>query len=191
LLRRWKKGVAEYHTIIVARRDTAITDLDGLLGQTIAFDDRVSTSGYLLPKGHLTRLGYKLTEKISASSGVAPEEIGYVFAGDEENVRTWVLHGETAAAAIPSSDYEELDADSKSELRILQRTPAVPRHIALARPGLQETLQKRIVELLSNMHETTEGQAALATFERTKKFDALPKGPQGTIEIFRGLFALD
>ena len=189
LLRRWKKGVSEYHTVLAVRQDSGITDLDGLLGQIIAFDDPVSTSGYLLPKAYLIGLGFQVTEKTSATGAVAADEMGYVFALGEENVLAWVLQGKTTGAAIPSGDYEDLDAEERNQLTVLARTPAVPRHIALARPGMDEALRARIVELLLSAHQTSEGQAVLETFERTSQFDALPQGPEGTMAALQELFA--
>jgi len=188
LLRRWKKGVAEYHTVIAARKDSGITEPAHLVGHIIAFDDPVSTSGFLLPKGYLTRLGYELELLPSATSAVESDRIGFVFAGGEVNVRRWVLEGKTAAAAIPSADYKELDDALKAQLHIIARTPNVPRHIALARPEMDEDLQARIVELLVSMDQTPEGQAVLAKFDETKKFDALPLGTVGTMNSFRALF---
>ncbi len=186
LLRRWKKGVKEYHTAIAVRHDSGIADLDGLLGQIVAFDDPVSTSGYLLPKAYLIGAGYQLVEKSSASQAVAADEIGYVFAQGEENVLAWILQGKTTGAAIPSGDLAELQADVQSQLTILARTPDVPRHIALARPGMPPARQAMLAELLSSLHHTSEGRAILETFERTSQFDALPPG---TIEALQELFA--
>lgn len=188
LLRRWKKGVAEYHTVIVAGKETGLKNASDLLGHMVAFDDPVSTSGFLLPKGFLTNLGFEVAEKASASSPVASDQIGYVFAGGEDNVRAWVLQGKTAAAAMPSQDYEGLPDQEKGQLQVIARTSSVPRHIALARPGMDEKLRGRIVELLLSMDQSPEGQAVLATFERTKKFDSFPNGVVGTMDSLEALF---
>lgn len=187
LLRRWKKGVAEYHAVLVSHKNTGIAEPAGLLGQMIAFDDAVSTSGYFLPKGYLMALGYNLVEKPSASSVLVADEIGYVFSGGEENVVAWILEGRTAAA-IPSGDLKDLEPDVKSQLVILGKTVPVPRHIALARPEMDAGLHDRVVELLLGMHETAEGQSVLGKFERTKKFDELPLGADGTMTMLRELF---
>jgi len=115
--------------------------------------------------------------------------MGYVLALGEENVLAWVLQGKTTGAAIPSGDYEDLDAEERNQLTVLARTPAVPRHIALARPEMDEALRAWIVELLLGLHLTPEGQAVLETFERTSQFDALPQGPEGTMAALQELFA--
>lgn len=189
LLRRWKGGIKEYHTVIVARKESGIGDLDGLRGTVVAFDDRVSTSGYLLPMAFLVSNGYQMAEQGDAGSAVNADEIGYVFAGGEENVLAWVLEGKTLGAAIPSGDFEELEEDVQSRLTVVARTPAVPRHIALAAPGMEEALKARIVELLLTSHESPEGQAVLETFEETSRFDPLPQGPEGTMAALQALFA--
>ena len=188
LLRRWKKGVAEYHTVIVAGTETGINSPSDLLGHMVAFDDPVSTSGFLLPKGFLTNLGFDLAQKTSASNRVASYQIGYVFAGGEDNVRAWVLQGKTAAAAVPSDDYEELTGEEKDQLKVIVRTSSVPRHIALARPGMDDGLRSRIVELLLSIDQSSEGRAVLAKFDRTAKFDSLPKGTVGTMDSLQALF---
>jgi len=188
LLRRWKKGGSEYYTVIVVRKDSGITDLDGLLGQLIAFEDPGSTSGYLLPKGHLIGLGYQVSEKTGAAATVSGDEIGYVFAGEEENVIAWVLQGKMTASAMPIGNYEELSSEEQDQLAILDQTVAVPRHIVLARPGMDKAVQKQLGDLLLEMHQTPEGQSVLETFERTSQFDPLPQGPEGTMKALLELF---
>ena len=176
LLRRWKKGTGTFHTLIVVNKASGITELDGLVGQAIAFDDAVSTSGYLLPKAHLEQLGYHIDEIVSPTSAISDTAIGFVFANGEENVQAWVLRSETSAGAIRDIDFERLPADVKNQLTILSRTVELPRHIVLARPEMNDVMQTRIVEVLSAMDQTVEGQAILASFERTSKFDELPGG---------------
>lgn len=62
LLREWKSGVAAYSTVIFARRDSGIAGINDLVGRSLAFEDRGSTSGYLVPRAYLARAGYDLVE---------------------------------------------------------------------------------------------------------------------------------
>ena len=188
LLRRWKGGVSEYYTLLVARKDSGITTLDGLRGQLLAFEDPASTSAYLLPKAHLVNAGYKVTEQTEGDSA-ADDEIGYVFAGTEENVLAWILQGKTTGGVLSNSDYEELSSEEQDQLVILDQTQAVPRHIVLASSNTDRALQMRITELLLELHLTPEGQAVLESFEETSQFDSLPGGTVAAFEGFQKLFA--
>ena len=58
LLRRWKGGLAEYHSLIFSSKDGAIARLEDLRGKIIAFEDAGSTSGYFLPKLFLLKNGF-------------------------------------------------------------------------------------------------------------------------------------
>ncbi len=188
LARRWKGGVGEYHTVIVVHQDSGITDIEGLAGALIAFEEPVSTSGYFLPAAFLVGEGYQLIET-DLNASVDPDEIGYVFAGSEENILAWVLEGKTAGATLQSDAYDELDPEMKSQLVVIARTSTVPRHIAVSSPGMDAEMQQQLAELLTSMHTTSEGQALLETFEETTQFDALPEGEEGTMVSLQQLFA--
>ena len=189
LLRRWKDGISEYYTVIVVRQDSGIETLGDLKGQMIAFEDPGSTSGYIMPKAHLLEEGYTLVEKENLTNAVTEDEIGYVFAQSEENVVAWLLNGDVAASALNMLDFEDIIAAGQANLVVIAQGQAVPRHIALASPKMDEALQQRVTELLLAMPETEEGPAILETFEETSQFDALPGGAEATMEALTKLFA--
>jgi phosphonate transport system substrate-binding protein len=189
MARRWKSGVSEYYSVIVVHQDSDITNLSDLTGKIVAFDHPASTFGYLLPKAHLAIDGLKTTEVNNFESEVNPDEIGYIFAFGEETEAVWVLEGKVAAAAFSNGDFKDLNADHQAQLRIIANTPAVPRHVVLARPGLDEELSNQIFELLLGLHRSAEGRAILESFEGTTQFDALPSGPIGTMSELQELFA--
>src|SRR5262245_215864 len=77
LLRRWKGGMAEYHSIIFTAKDGGISRLEDLRGKMIAFEDPGSTSGYFLPKLFLLKKGFAVIEKTNPGAKVSAGEIGY------------------------------------------------------------------------------------------------------------------
>ena len=106
LMREWKKGVAEYHTVIIARGDDEIESLEDLRGRNFAFEDAGSTSGYFLPRVALEAAGLSL-EKLDDPRGTpAGDAVGYSFANGEINVVAWVNRGLADAGAISNLDWE-------------------------------------------------------------------------------------
>jgi len=170
LLRRWKKGVAEYHGFIFVRDDSNIRKLEDLRGKTVAFDEPFSAVGYLLPKMMLMEKG--LTPA-PASTLLGGNGVGYLFAERDENTLRWVLNGKVAAGA---ADYQRYTSEARGrigELRILEKTASVPRHIVGARADIPDQRLSRIKEILIGMNLSDEGRKILDDFEHTTKFDEL------------------
>jgi phosphonate transport system substrate-binding protein len=175
LLRRWKKGVGEYHTVIFARQDSGISRLEDLKGKLIAFEEPFSTSGYFIPKLALTQAGLHVAPKSEAADPVGPDEVGYVFSYDDESTMVWVLRGKVAAGAMDNNSLPELAKEGLTSLKIVDQTLAIPRHIVSYRADLSPPLVARIREILLQMDQVEEGKKTLQVFERTSKFDDIPE----------------
>lgn len=174
VLRRWKDGIAQYHTVIFARGDRGLQSLDDLIGQAIAFEEKFSTSAYLLPLGYLRKAGYPAVEIKSVEAAIPPDRIGYIFTGDTKNSIQWVISGKVAAGAIDSASFERIPEATRAQLTILAETETVPRHIILMTPQMDSQRQEAIAEILVKMDENPEGQSILEGFDETAQFDRLP-----------------
>lgn len=166
-LRRWKDGVAEYHSIFIVKKNSSIGTLNDINGKTIAFEDPGSTSGYFLPKAYLLQKGFNLSQ----SSG--QNNIFYVFSGNGENTPLWVTGGKADAGAISNMDLEKLPVSIREQLKIIDRTFNVPRHVVSHRSGIDPYLVERIKQILLNMDKDPEGIEILNKTEKTEKFDEL------------------
>jgi phosphonate transport system substrate-binding protein len=170
VLRRWKKGVAEYHGLIFTRKDSTIGTLEDLSGKTISFEYPFSAVGYLLPSMLLAEKGLK---PVPASRPLGANGVGYVFANDDENTMQWVLSGKVAAGAMDNQRYLREARARISELKILEPTPSIPRHVVSAQADLKPSLLNKIKEILMRMERTEDGKKVLQEFEDTAKFDEL------------------
>ena len=189
LLRRWKGGMAEYHSIIFTAQDSGIARLEDLRGKMIAFEDPGSTSGYFLPKLFLLKQGFAVIEKASVGAKVGASEIGYAFTGTDKSVVSLVLQKKVAAGAISTDDHAKLDDISKAAIARLGESERVPRHLVSARKDLPEPIIKRLKEILVTMHQDEEGRKILSQTGDTTKFDSLPGGEESMrrklVELYR------
>ena len=171
ILRRWKKGSAEYHSIIFAMKDYQISKMADLKGKTIAFDHPASTTGYMLPLAELSKLGVKLVEKKSRESPVPKDTIGYIFSYEDENNIEWVLSGKVDAAAINSLDFSKISPEIRNKLVILAETDSIARNLVMVNKDMPPKQQDSITKTLLVMNESVEGQEVLKKFSGTTKFD--------------------
>ena len=176
ILRRWRFGIEEYQSVIFTSKDSGITSLSQLNGRKIAFDNQLSTSGFVLPAMHLSQYGITLVGKEDYNASVSPGEVGFVFSYDDENTLQWILNGFVDAAATDDYYYEHLfSAEVRENLVELARTDFVPRQVVVVTPMMTELLEEEVIRVLLTAHETEAGLAALDPFQ-TSKFDRFPEG---------------
>ena len=175
-LRRWKKGVAEYSSLIFARKDSGITSLEGLVGKTIAFQDAGSSSSFFIPASILIQNGFPLIQLDHPRETPPAHAIGYVFANKEINISAWVNKGIVDAGAFSNLDWnneEDMPDSFRAANNIIYQSIAFPRGVELFRPDIDPALKQQIIQILLTAHETEEGQRALKAYQKTKKFDEL------------------
>lgn len=190
ILRRWRFGVETYHGVIFASKDSGITDIEDLKGKMVAMDAPYSTSGFLLPAVYLTENGLTLIGKKGNQDPVAPEEVGFAFAYDDENILQWVISGLTPAGVTDDYHFDvAFPPEVKENLVELARTESTPRQVAVARPGLDPKLLQAIEQILTSMHENPEGAAVLENFQ-TEKFDEFPEGLEEATSRMREMMEL-
>jgi phosphonate transport system substrate-binding protein len=161
-----RQGMLEYNSVIFVRKDSGIHRLEDLRGKIIAFEDPGSTSGYFLPKLSMLAEGLELFEMDSLDSPVPEDGVGYVFAGEELNISTWVHRNKVDAGALSNLDWPDNEDNPESyrkEFEIIYESRKVPRMLVAVREGLDKKLVARIKEELLNMHKTEEGRKALQT----------------------------
>jgi phosphonate transport system substrate-binding protein len=179
-LRRWKKGVAEYHSEIVVRSELPIHSLDDLRGQVIAFEDPDSTSGHLLPRAMLHGAGLAVEILRRGDSEFDRSKVGAVFMMADRSAILSLLNGRVAAAAIENNYLPLIEKEYPGAVRSIARSIVVPRHVVTRAPDLPMPLVEKITGILTGMHESEDGRRALHLFGRTDRFDHFPKGVDAT-----------
>ena len=174
ILRRWKKGQAEYYSLIFTMSDRNITSLSDLKGKTVAFDHPFSTTGYMLPLAKLLESGLNPREKKSTNSSVSEDVVVYVFSDEDENSIEWLLSGKVAAAAIDNRAFDKMSAEIKEKAIVLGKTDKIARNLVMVREDMPPDQIDAISSILLEMDKTAEGKAVLEKFAQTTKFDKFP-----------------
>ena len=205
-LLRWKEGVTQYHSLFIVKNSSSIKTVNDFGGKTIAFEVPESTSGYLLPKAYLVQKGFKLIgqslesylahgEPIIISKGPNINSsnidwsskdgsndgntIRYIFAREDHNIPLWVVEGKADIGVISNVDLEHETYESiKSQLKIVDRTIDVPRHMVSYRSELEPDLVYKINTILLNMDKEPEGIKILRNFDNSTKYEEMPNKDQ-------------
>jgi len=165
-LKRWKHGVAEYHTVFFVKKGSSIYSIDDFNGKTIASEDPASTASYLMPMAYLIHRGFNINQ--SQKNGIR-----FVFSGDEENTPLWILEGKADVGAMNNMDFEKIPDAIKSQMKIIDRTIDVPRHIVSHRSDMEPATTDKIQQILMDMDKDPQGIEILKNFEETKKYDTM------------------
>ena len=193
LARQWKKGVPTYHSVLIKRRDTDITELSDLRGRKIAFEDKGSTSAYLLPAAILAQHGQELILLESIFDDVPADKVGYLFAGSEKAVVSTVARGLADVGALSNLDWDGLlrtPAILKDKLEIFYESEPVLRSVVLVRAGLGADLKRRIRQRLFAMGDDAAGLEVMKEFNRTTRYDALDQQALDSLSRIRALIPL-
>ena len=189
VLRRFRFGVEEYHSVFFVQKGSEIASLEDMMGQMVAFEEIFSTSGFMLPLSYLISENRSPVEKSSPDAEVAADEIGYVFSTADNTTVQWVISGVVPIGVVDNVTFGRLPQDTQDQLEIIAETANVPRQLVLFRPGMDAALSIAIQAVLLDMEENEEGQAALEAFQTTE-FDILPGGAEAALEQMRFFFEL-
>jgi phosphonate transport system substrate-binding protein len=186
VLRKWKKGVGEYHTVFFARKDSGINSLKDLIGKKIAFGDPGSTSSFYVPMGTLLQQKFDLVELSSIRATPPKNKVGYAFAGGEEiNISVWVHRKLADVGAFSNLDWESKKDNPekfKKNFKIIHQTKPMPRAVELFRKDLDPKIKQRLKHILLNAHNDAEAKEALKAYDETAKFDEIKEQPQSGID---------
>jgi phosphonate transport system substrate-binding protein len=172
--RQWRDGVAEYHSVILARPESAFQGIHDLSRRRIAFEDSGSSSAYFLPAFILTQAGYRLLDGASDPGEPDKPHLHYFFSGREETSLEWLLEGKVDLAAVSSIFYSELPPEMKTKVQVIGESPKIPRYLLAIRSDLDPVVEDTILAILMDMETSSEGRAVLGNFYNTRRFDLIP-----------------
>jgi phosphonate transport system substrate-binding protein len=188
LLRTWRDGTPFYRTIFFTRQDSSLKSLNDLKGRRIAFQDPQSTSAYFIPLAILRASGLHVIQLTSLKEKLSNAEVGYMFAGTELNISTWVQRGLTEAGAYSDQNWNDPGYNPeiiKEDLKIFYQHKPLPRTVEVFRKDLDPRIKAKIKEILVHADQDPAAQSALKSYSNTKKFDEFKGEAQEGLEEAR------
>ncbi len=190
ILRRWKKGLAEYWSEILVRTDGQLADLQALRGRVIALEDPGSTSGDYLPRVMLATAGLGVQVLPGLDARPEPDRVGVVFSNDHRTSVLWLLASRVDGVALDTTFAEKLRKEEPDRTRSLARSITVPRHVVLVAPSVSSRVKNEVESLLLAMSDSEEGRDILRQ-SSTDRFDHFPLGVDETFKpIYESLKVL-
>jgi phosphonate transport system substrate-binding protein len=144
-----RDGQAHYHSRFWVRKDSEIESLEDLQGKTIAFNDPLSGSGYLMPVA--TLLDHGLIE-----NGDEIHEFfdTVYFAGGTELSIQSLINGHVDVAGVSENAAEVfLSPEDRERVTYIAESDPMPRHAIAVSGDLSDDLVDRITETFLKLNE--------------------------------------
>jgi phosphonate transport system substrate-binding protein len=174
-------GKTSYVSVIFVKSSSSIRTLDELKGQTIAFADVNSASGYLVPRYYLRK------------EGKDPENFfsRYIFAGGHEQSVSSVLNGTTVAGVTWASGVGDIKKGftrgilqrmvqagslNMDDIRIVWTSGPIPNGPFVMRQTLPADLRQKIIDSHIKLREADKAAFEALTGGQGQGFVPAPPG---------------
>lgn len=153
---QYSNGSSSYYGMVFVKKGSGIRTAEDMRHKRMAFVDRATTAGYLLPLSYFKSLGI--------------EDYGnwfseYYFTGTHEDAILDVLNGQADIGAAKDTVFyrlAETDPRVIEDLEILKTSPKVPANGLALLKDIPEKIKQSFLEKLLTMHLNSEGKKILA-----------------------------
>lgn len=153
-----RRGNTSYHAALIARRGEA-KGLDDLRGKRVAWVDRESAAGYVVPRMHLVGAGFDVQALFS----------GEVFVNGHDAVIDAVLSGRVDVGAtfctvdprtqrIAQAGWTAADGTSIKPVEVVALMGPIPNDVLVAASSVPPELAARITELVTALDSPVRAQ---------------------------------
>jgi phosphonate transport system substrate-binding protein len=148
-------GKPEYQAAIITRPDSTFVTLQDLKGRSMAFGNRFSTQGYLIPRVMLEEAGISLTDLSK-----------YYFTGSHDNTVRAVLAGKYDAGAVQDVLAKKLAAAGK--VRILSLSSPYPASLICYNSQVDPVIVEKVRQALLDFDPEGKHAKMLLNWDRTE-----------------------
>lgn len=158
-------GAAEdFRGLLVVRRESPIRTVADLKGKTISYPSPTAVAAAMLTQDWLHQQGLDINRDVkNVYVGSQFSTLQHVLGGSSDVASTWPPPWRLFQAQFPQE---------AARLRVIWETPPLLNNSVMARDDLPNALVAQVQQVLLHMHDTPEGQKALAASETSRFFPA-------------------
>jgi len=172
-------GEARYRSFIVVKPDSPLESITDLVGARLAFGNRDSTQGHLIPRILMANAGIKLEQLAS-----------YGYTGSHQNCATAVIKNNYDACGM--QDSLALELAEQNLVRILTRSAYFPSSGIIASPSVPAEARTKIQQALIDLEPNEKDKSRLYQWETTEMPNGFTRAQPGDYdELKRWLLQLD
>jgi phosphonate transport system substrate-binding protein len=178
-----RDNAAQYRAVIFARRDSTIRDVEELRDKRMAWVDRTSASGYVVPCAWLREHGFVPEQLFARQSflGTHGAVARAVLRREVDAGATFALFAAGLRATVEAG-WTEIDPSSADEIRVVVNAGTVPADCIIVSAGLSAELCARIEQAFLGL----EGQD-IAVVRRALGADGYARCPADHARLLRRL----
>ena len=143
-----RRGTTNYHSAIIARRGT-IKTLDELRGKRVAWVDRASAAGYVVPRMHLAGAGFDVESLFASEIFVHTHDavIDAVIAG-RADVGASFCTLDPRTHRVMQAGWTASDGTAQKPVDVVATAGPIPNDGIFAVPSVPEELRHKLLEAL-------------------------------------------
>ncbi len=148
-------GTSTYRGYLFVRKDSGISDVDGMRGKRMAFVDRATTAGYVFPLAWLRQRGVSAPDRLFAERW---------FTGSHDAAIAAVLDRKADVGAAKHSVFDRVRLENPRvdrELLILASSTPVPSNGLCVRKDIEQDLREALRRALLDLPSDPEGAGVL------------------------------
>jgi phosphate/phosphite/phosphonate ABC transporter binding protein len=139
-------------SVWLCRKEKDYADISKVKGKAVAFANRTSDPGYLIPIWDLSKRNL-----IGTDRALTDFFSQVIYGNDDDSVVKKVLNGEVEAAAVGDYALKSLSEKQKSQLRILQEQGPVPTDVLCIRSSISASDRAIIEKALLSINTENPG----------------------------------
>lgn len=143
----------DFHGLIIARRDSSISQISQLKGKTVAYPAPTALAAAMLPQSYLQQNGLNVDQ-----------DIRNIYVGSQESsiLAAYLKQADVAATWPPPwRVFQQTHPEKAAQLQVLWETPSLPSNSLMARNDLPDELVQQVRTALLAMPDNEAGRQAL------------------------------